>query len=334
MGKLEGVLLQLMALVSTVLFRDKSLLVYGQFQSEDLSVPTHCATIAKPSDHLLLEYSVKFANGSIYAEQRKPHNLFHVLLEHSDDEVPSLHQGLKGMCPNATRRMTWESAYSVNFEPLPLLVDNVPLAQQTQGVVIEVTVHHITESKDYQIFSFLKQKKVGEVLDMLESQRGVNAVDEAETTPLMYAAMMDMLPIVASLLNARRPSVDINMHKASGHSAIFYAVQKSSAGILQALLRRGADPNQTILSEGSKGSTPLHFACLLEKNKHAELLLQYGAEPDARNEHGKTPMQLIPPSTVPSTKIAFKKAFDEARERIKSQAAGALESFPSHRADL
>lgn len=310
----------LLVLVSALL--NDWCVVNCQFRTEDISVPTHCATVAKPTDHLMLEFSVSFANGSLYTQQRRPSNLLHVHLEQSDDEIPSFHQALKGMCPNATRRMIWDSAYGVNFSPLPFLVGHPPLSRHTDGVTIDVTLHHVTDSKDYQIFSFLKQKKIGEVLDLLEAKQGVNAVDEVETTPLMYAAMMDLLPVVASLLNARRPSVDINMAKSSGHSALFYAVQKSSAGILQALLRRGADPNQAIVSEGSKGSTPLHFACFLEKNKHAELLLQYGADPDSKNEHGKTPLQLLPANAVPSMKIAFKKAFEEARERIKSQEAG------------
>ena len=64
-------------------------------------------------------------------------------------------------------------------------------------------------------------------------------------------------------------------------------------GILQALLRRGADPNVAVLQEGSKGNTPLHFACLLEKHKHAEMLLEYGANPLAVNQHGQTPFQVF-----------------------------------------
>jgi ankyrin repeat protein len=56
---------------------------------------------------------------------------------------------------------------------------------------------------------------------------------------------------------------------------------------MQALLRKGADPNAAILQEGSKGNTALHFSCMLEKPKHAELLLMYGANLFAANEFGQ-----------------------------------------------
>jgi hypothetical protein len=65
-----------------------------------------------------------------------------------------------------------------------------------------------------------------------------------------------------------------------------------------------------MLSQGSKGNTPLHYACLLERTKHAELLLEYGALPDARNEHGQRPLDLLPRDAVRSTKLYFKRIFD------------------------
>lgn len=65
--------------------------------------------------------------------------------------------------------------------------------------------------------------------------------------------------------------------------------------------------------QGSKGNTPLHFACLFEKYKHAELLLEFGALPNAVNQHGKTPLQLVPADAVRSTKVFFKKMFEVSR---------------------
>lgn len=62
--------------------------------------------------------------------------------------------------------------------------------------------------------------------------------------------------------------------------------------------------------QGSAGNTPLHFACMLEKGKHAALLLEYGAVPDARNEHGQTPLDLLPRDAVRSTKLSFKRMLD------------------------
>jgi ankyrin repeat protein len=64
------------------------------------------------------------------------------------------------------------------------------------------------------------------------------------------------------------------------------------------------------LLQGSYGNTALHYACLLEKAKHAELLLEYGALPEARNEHGQRPLDLVPRDAVRSTKLHFKRIFD------------------------
>ena len=49
---------------------------------------------------------------------------------------------------------------------------------------------------------------------------------------------------------------------------------------------------------------------MLERTKHAELLLEYGALPDSRNEHGQRPVDLIPRDAVRSTKLYFKRIFD------------------------
>jgi ankyrin repeat protein len=74
----------------------------------------------------------------------------------------------------------------------------------------------------------------------------------------------------------------------SGYTALVYATQLPTTTIMQALLRKGANPNIAIRQEGSRGNTPLHFACMLEKPKHAELLLSYGASPRAENQFGMT----------------------------------------------
>lgn len=100
---------------------------------------------------------------------------------------------------------------------------------------------------------------------------------------------------------------------------------------MQALLRKGANPNTAIRQEGSRGNTPLHFACMLEKPKHAELLLSYGASPRAENQFGMTrkkylvyniytqhnivthfpiAWELIPRDAVRAVKMHFKKIFE------------------------
>ena len=49
---------------------------------------------------------------------------------------------------------------------------------------------------------------------------------------------------------------------------------------------------------------------MMEKTKHAELLLEFDANAFAKNEHGQTPQDLIPRDAVRSTKLFFKKMFE------------------------
>lgn len=49
---------------------------------------------------------------------------------------------------------------------------------------------------------------------------------------------------------------------------------------------------------------------MFEKTKHAELLLEYGANPSILNEEGLNPLQVLPRDAVRSTKLYFKKMFE------------------------
>lgn len=216
---------------------------------------------------------------------------------------------MKGMCLNSTRRITWDSSKKVNTQPI--FVDPaLGLKTSTDGIYIDLTVQHITTHDEYQMFSALRGANYSQVLDLIEKHVGVNAVDEWGQTPLMVAVQTNRVDVVAALLNTRLPKADVNAAKPSGYTALFYAIERAGPSIVSALLRRGADPNVALLHEGSKGTTPLHFACMLEKTKLAELLLEYGARPDAKNEHGQVPLQLLPADAVRSSKLFFKKMFE------------------------
>lgn len=274
-------------------------------------------------------------------------------------------QALKGTCKNATRRIIWDEASSVNTLPIFLNAD-AGVQRAEQGVYIDLTIEHITTAEEYEIFAAMRQGNYSLALDLIDNHVGVNAVDEWGHTPLMVAVQINRMDVVAALLNTRLPRVDINAAKPvccswnllcllswshfichcilqSGYTALFYAIEKASASVVEALLRRGADPNAKLqhevqlvvcrsvvldfkrkcdgLPQGSRGNTPLHFACLLEKTKQAELLLEFGAQPDARNEHGQVPLQLLPGSAVPSTKLFFKKMFEDALKKAREAAA-------------
>lgn len=299
------------------------------FASEESSVPSECVKVAKAGDHVLLTFSSIFGNGS----QGPSHPLYvqplHAVLD-LQSELP-LHDAIVGMCENGTRTLKWSSLSLVHDVPLHPIVGikkYLPLDRSAdQSFSLDIHVEHITEPTEYEIFESLRKENISHVLDLIDEHKGINAMDEYGQTPLMLAVSKQYTVVVASLLNARMPKVDVNMAKTSGFTAVFYAVESATPSILLALLRRGANPNAHVLQEGSRGNTPLHYACLLEKTKHIEILLEHGADPTAQNQHHQTPLQLLPNDAVRSTKVKllqlFQAAADKKRDREDVHADGA-----------
>jgi len=265
-----------------------------------------CVSQADNGDHLLLEYEFRVDGHVLNKYSRmRPNQLLHVQL---DDSMSSgLMEMVKGMCVNKTETISWDKLDSVDLSPLKL-----PSLEEGNILELEFKIVSRTTSWDFDIFEPLKSENMPVLFDFLAEHRGINAVDEWGLSSLMIATKADILPIAAGLINARRPRVDVNYAKASGHTALFYAVELRSPDLVKALLRRGADPNKRLSLPGAMDNTPLHIACLLEKPKHAELLIEYGASPYVENEYGQKPHDMIPSNAPGSTKYEFKAIFERA----------------------
>jgi hypothetical protein len=48
---------------------------------EDIFIPDQCESIAKQGDHVLLEYDVIYANGTVGSQIKRPSQLVHVMVE-------------------------------------------------------------------------------------------------------------------------------------------------------------------------------------------------------------------------------------------------------------
>lgn len=225
-----------------------------------------------------------------------------------------IHKALVGKCENSTIILEYNNPSNINFLPLKNSKGSSYWGNELglQMITIEIILHHITNAIDYRIFEALKNDNTTLVMDMIDEHIGVNAIDEYGQTPLMISIINKNMLIISSLLNTRRPIVNVHLTKPSGYNAIFYAVQYGGPDVLQSLLYRGADPNTIIMSDSGKGNTPLHYACLLEKIKHADLLIRYGASVRVLNSYGQDPYSLIPKDTPQTTKLNFKKMFDFA----------------------
>jgi hypothetical protein len=307
-----------MAAVVTLWTTTQTSFLASAITIHDAYVPEHCENIAEVGDHLLIEYELAHSNGTTAAALAAPQQRFYIKLSTEDHPVM---KGLKGVCKNGTRTLTWAHGETLDFTPIFQLGSGGATAEDAFRLTVKVV--HLTRQDDFQIFAAL-ESNLSLALDMIEMHRGVNAVDEWGQTPLMIALRRsrELMSVVAFLMNTRRPMVDVNLAKASGHTALFYAVEHAPVDIMTALLRRGADPNVASIAEGSRGNTPLHYACFLEKPKHADTLLEYGANPYAKNEHGLNPFQLIPKDAVRSTKLHFQRVFQEAEKKLSTQIGG------------
>jgi hypothetical protein len=281
----------------------------------DLFVPDSCNSIAQLHDHVMVDIQIEFANKTRFNPSLGTFQLIHAKLDNI--EYKPILRAIKGMCKNSTRELRFESGLSVNFDPFSEYFSNEIFALNAdESVSVIIRVDSITTTTDFQIFDVIQNKDIGKALDLLEAQIGINAVDQWGQSALMLAVSFNIIPIVAGLINAKRPKIDINYAKPNGKTAIFYVLESKDpdSWLLNAMLRRGAEPNVKLISEGASGNTPLHYACLLGKYQHAEILLEYGADPNATNEHGQMPMHLLRDLT-PSVKSRLKTAFEAAFQK-------------------
>ena len=95
-----------------------------------------------------------------------------------------------------------------------------------------------------------------EMVRLMLGVRGIN-VNQANlqgATPLLVAAHKGYEEVVKLLLAT--PGIDIDRQKDDGATALFMAAQKDFPGIVEQLVRRGADVNRALFG----GSTPLYKA--------------------------------------------------------------------------
>jgi ankyrin repeat protein len=82
---------------------------------------------------------------------------------------------------------------------------------------------------------------------------------------------------------------DVNAADRWGWSLLHYTVWPSNADMTKVLLEKGANPN---IVERTQGRTPLHYAAQRGEKTQAEMLLDHGANVNAKDWYGKTPLTL------------------------------------------
>lgn len=272
--------------------------------------------VAEVGDHLMVRYSLLNAASPdappIFVV--KSWEQQHFELGHTDTPR-AFNEGLLGMCAGERRRLTFEGAA---FDM------SATEAARAPTVVSEVELLSLTSSGDFHIFALIRDGDVGALMEMVDNSAGVNAVDTAGNSALMSAVQKGEKGqmVVATLLNAWRPKCSVGFAKPSGHTALFYAVTqddtKGGTHILKALLTRGADPRVQLQQPDMLGWTPLHFACKFSHVKHAQLLLDYGADPLAETAEGASVLDVATEAPF-SVRKKLAAMLNDALERLEAE---------------
>lgn len=147
---------------------------------------------------------------------------------------------------------------------------------------------HIRASSPEEIQMFL----VGELIRL---GADVNVLDARGYSPLSLA----LVPLPANKFNLKPPKLDIaqlliengadpNMVDSTGVTPVYNASYYKFESILDSLLNAGGDPN---VSDPYAQSTPLHRSSSNGDLTTTASLLQFGADPFARNRFKRTPLK-------------------------------------------
>ena len=129
----------------------------------------------------------------------------------------------------------------------------------------------------------------------------VNARDEQGNTALILAAKERRAESVATLLEL---GADPDVLSARGSSAVRWAAAKGDATTLRLLLEHGAKPDVRKAGDYYNDAPALHLAALLDSAECVGLLLDHGAQIDLRDTALHRTALLAALDTDPSPKAA------------------------------
>lgn len=121
---------------------------------------------------------------------------------------------------------------------------------------------------------------------LLEAGTSVDPEDKRKAKPLQWALRHKYIEL-AELLIQHGASIDVRWR--DGYAFINHEAKDGKNGTLRFMLEQGADPNTRDHRYGS-GTTPLHCAARHDRLNAATILLEFGADINAKTEDGITPL--------------------------------------------
>jgi serine/threonine protein kinase/ankyrin repeat protein len=162
---------------------------------------------------------------------------------------------------------------------------------------------------------------------LIDHGADVNIADEYGQTPLLVA--LSSLRFSFSLSSEERKEIEqliellirrgaeVNVADKNGETPLSTVLDLNNAALAEMLLRNGADPNVKLRW---LGNMPLHAAVQQGNFEIIELLLRYGAHINAKNDEGKTPLQV----SMPTQMCSFTPAGPMVCTQVEKSAIAAL----------
>lgn len=149
---------------------------------------------------------------------------------------------------------------------------------------------------------------------LLRNGANIDSRDRMEATPLYEAAASGHRAMVELLI---QHNADLELADRNGWTPLYRAADKGFIGVVQVLLAHGADPNArakdgatplhaamgqraiidaliarkaNVNASEDDGTTPLHLAAARGLDSMAQLLIEHGAQVDAKDKLNKTPL--------------------------------------------
>ena len=119
---------------------------------------------------------------------------------------------------------------------------------------------------------------------LIDRGADVNATTDSTGSPLQFAANRGDTVIVRTLLTR---GATVNYQNRTWEAPLYLATRLGSTAVVRQLLESGADPNLTALNADR---TALHVASIIGKKDLVELLLEHGANVNAKDSVRRTPL--------------------------------------------
>lgn len=119
---------------------------------------------------------------------------------------------------------------------------------------------------------------------LIKAGAPLDAQDTRKRTPLFAAVQEHRLMTALMLLDA---GAQPDLADAQGFTPLHLGLSQRKTSLVDALLRKKADPN---IACTALRTTPLHTACSLGLEREVELLLKNGAQVNAKDHMGRTPL--------------------------------------------